>query len=51
MAVRFDVLIYVSHGAHRGPYVWTELHHLSLTSIIIDVEVSELMEAAGVTYP
>lgn len=51
MAVRCDVLIYVSDEAHRGPCVLTELHHLFLTSIIIDVEVSELMKAAGVTYP
>jgi hypothetical protein len=50
-AVRCDVLIHVSNGAHRGPCVFTELHYLFLTSIIIDVEVSELMKAAGVTYP
>jgi len=51
MAVRYDVLIYVSDEAYRGPCVLTELHHLLLTSIITDVEVSELMKAAGVTYP
>jgi hypothetical protein len=51
MAVRCDVLIYVSDEAHRGPCVLTELHDLFLTSIITDVEVSELMKAAGVTYP
>jgi hypothetical protein len=50
-AVRCNVLVYVSDEAHRGPYVLTELHHLFLTSIIIDAEVSELMKAAGVTYP
>jgi hypothetical protein len=51
MAVRCDVLIYVPDEAHRRPYVLTELHDLFLTSIITDVEVSELMKAAGVTYP
>lgn len=51
MAVRCDLLIYVSDEAHRGPCVLTELHHLLLTSITIDVEVSGLMNAAGVAYP
>jgi hypothetical protein len=49
--VRRDVLIYVSDEAYRGSYVLTELQHLFLTSIIIDIEVSELMKAAGVAYP
>lgn len=51
MAIRGDVLIYVSDEAHRGPCVSTELHHLFLTPVIVDVEVLELMKAAGVTYP
>jgi hypothetical protein len=51
MVVRCDVFIYVSDEAHRGPCVLTELHHLFLTSVVIDVEVSELMKASGVTYP
>lgn len=50
-AVRCYVLIYVSDEAYGGPCVLTELHHLFLTSIITDVEVSELMKAAGITYP
>jgi hypothetical protein len=51
MAVRCDVLIYVPDEAHRGPCVLTELHHPFLTFTIIDVEVSELMRAAGISYP
>lgn len=51
MAIRGNVLIYVSDEAHRGPCVSTELHHLFLTPVIVDVEVLELMKAAGVTYP
>lgn len=51
MAVRCDVLIYVSDEAYRGPYVLTELHRLFLTFITLDVEVSELMKTAGVAYP
>jgi hypothetical protein len=51
VAVRCGVLIYVSDEVYRGPYVLTELHPLFLTSITLDVEVSELMKAAGVAYP
>jgi hypothetical protein len=51
MVVRCDVLIYVSDETYRGPYVLTEIQHLFLTPTIIDVEVSELMKAAGVDYP
>jgi hypothetical protein len=51
MVVRCDVLICVSDEAYRGPYVLTELQYLFLTSMIIDVEVPELMRAAGVNYP
>jgi hypothetical protein len=51
MVARCDELICVSDEAYRGPYVSTELRRLFLTSIIIDVEVPELMKAAGVSYP
>jgi hypothetical protein len=51
VTVRCDMLICVSDEAHRRPYVLKVLHDRFLTSIITDVEVSELMKAAGVTYP